>query len=200
MMSRNFGVRPAHRFAWSHLDNPAGTSWSWLAYDSNGNPLNFFEDTGLNRSLGSPNNSPDYLYGGTGLDFLYGNGPYNPPIYQLFTKEGKLFQDMQNASASGGDNAVALFAENRQQSQIVNLLQIDGEDQVTLKLTVAEVKRSVLKQLGFKAVQHPVSVHDLHATILHLLGFDHERLTYRYAGRDFRLTDVHGKVVKAVVA
>jgi hypothetical protein len=54
--------------------------------------------------------------------------------------------------------------------------------------------------LGFKAVQDPVSVHDLHATILHLLGFDHERLTYRYAGRDFRLTDVHGKVVKAVVA
>ena len=38
-------------------------------------------------------------------------------------------------------------------------------------------------------------VHDLHATILHLLGFDHERLTYRYAGRDFRLTDVHGRVV-----
>jgi uncharacterized protein (DUF1501 family) len=53
---------------------------------------------------------------------------------------------------------------------------------------------------GFKAVQDPVSVHDLHATILHLLGFDHERLTYRYAGRDFRLTDVHGKVVKSIVA
>ncbi len=53
---------------------------------------------------------------------------------------------------------------------------------------------------GFKAVQDPVSVHDLHATILHLLGFDHERLTYRYAGRDFRLTDVSGKVVKGIVA
>ena len=53
---------------------------------------------------------------------------------------------------------------------------------------------------GFKAVQDPVSVHDFHATILHLLGFDHERLTYRYAGRDFRLTDVHGKVIKSVVA
>ena len=44
------------------------------------------------------------------------------------------------------------------------------------------------------------SVHDLHATILHLLGFDHERLTYRYAGRDFRLTDVHGDVVREVIA
>jgi hypothetical protein len=42
--------------------------------------------------------------------------------------------------------------------------------------------------------------YDLHATILHLLGFDHEKLTYRYAGRDFRLTDVHGRVVKEIVA
>jgi len=53
---------------------------------------------------------------------------------------------------------------------------------------------------GFKAVDQPTSVHDLHATILHLLGFDHERLTYRYAGRDFRLTDVHGKVIGNIVA
>jgi hypothetical protein len=53
---------------------------------------------------------------------------------------------------------------------------------------------------GFKAVDQPTSVHDLHATILHLLGFDHERLTYRYAGRDFRLTDVHGKVIGNVLA
>ncbi len=53
---------------------------------------------------------------------------------------------------------------------------------------------------GFKAVDRPVSVHDLHATILHLLGFDHERLTYRYAGRDFRLTDVHGRVVREILA
>ena len=53
---------------------------------------------------------------------------------------------------------------------------------------------------GFKATQDPCSVHDLHATILHLLGFDHERLTYRYAGRDFRLTDVHGHVVEDILA
>ena len=45
-----------------------------------------------------------------------------------------------------------------------------------------------------------VHVHDLHATMLHLLGFDHEKLTYRYAGRDFRLTDVHGRVVKELLA
>ena len=55
-------------------------------------------------------------------------------------------------------------------------------------------------EFGFRAVENRVSVHDLHATMLHLLGLDHERLTYRYAGRDFRLTDVHGKVIRAILA
>ncbi len=51
-------------------------------------------------------------------------------------------------------------------------------------------------EIGWNPTRDPVHVHDLHATILHLFGFDHERLTYRFQGRDFRLTDVHGKVVK----
>jgi hypothetical protein len=55
-------------------------------------------------------------------------------------------------------------------------------------------------ELGFKAVENRVHVHDLHATMLRLLGYDHKRLTYRYAGRDFRLTDVHGRVVEEVLA
>jgi hypothetical protein len=55
-------------------------------------------------------------------------------------------------------------------------------------------------EFGFRAVEKPVHVHDLHATILHLLGFDHEKFTYRYAGRDFRLTDVHGHVVREILA
>lgn len=55
-------------------------------------------------------------------------------------------------------------------------------------------------EFGFKAVDKPTSVHDLHATMLHLLGFDHEKLTYRYAGRDFRLTDVHGQVLTDILA
>ncbi|MDB5350384.1 MAG: hypothetical protein JWN86_1631 [Planctomycetota bacterium] len=55
-------------------------------------------------------------------------------------------------------------------------------------------------EAGFAAVEDKVHVHDLHATILHLLGFDHEKLTYRYAGRDFRLTDVHGKLVSKLLA
>jgi hypothetical protein len=55
-------------------------------------------------------------------------------------------------------------------------------------------------EFGFRAQENPVHVHDLHATILHLLGFDHEKFTYRYAGRDFRLTDVHGRVVHELLA
>jgi len=55
-------------------------------------------------------------------------------------------------------------------------------------------------ELGFQAVQGKVHMHDLHATILHLLGMDHEQLTYRYSGRDFRLTDVAGNVVKEILA
>jgi uncharacterized protein (DUF1501 family) len=53
---------------------------------------------------------------------------------------------------------------------------------------------------GAQAVENPVHIHDLHATLLALLGLDHEKLTYRYAGRDFRLTDVHGRVVKEILA
>jgi uncharacterized protein (DUF1501 family) len=53
---------------------------------------------------------------------------------------------------------------------------------------------------GFKSVEKPVHVHDLHATVLHLLGLDHTKLTYRYNSRDFRLTDVHGNVVRELLA
>ncbi len=55
-------------------------------------------------------------------------------------------------------------------------------------------------EFGFKAIENRVHVHDLHATLLHLMGFDHTRLTYRYAGRDFRLTDVHGRVIQEWLA
>ncbi len=60
--------------------------------------------------------------------------------------------------------------------------------------------RGATDEFGFKAVEDRTSVHDLHATMLYLLGFDHERLTYRYAGRDFRLTDVSGKVLHDIIA
>ena len=55
-------------------------------------------------------------------------------------------------------------------------------------------------ELGYNIVEDPVDVHDLHATILHLMGLDHTKLTYRFQGRDFRLTDVSGNVVKKLLA
>jgi hypothetical protein len=55
-------------------------------------------------------------------------------------------------------------------------------------------------ELGYSAVENVTSVHDLHATMMHLLGVDHEKLTFRFQGRDFRLTDVHGHVVKAILS
>jgi len=55
-------------------------------------------------------------------------------------------------------------------------------------------------EFGYYVAENKVTIPDLHATILHLLGLDHTRLTFRHAGRDFRLTDVHGEVVKAILA
>jgi hypothetical protein len=54
-------------------------------------------------------------------------------------------------------------------------------------------------EIGYKAAVDPVSVNDLHATMLHLLGMDHKRLTYRFSGRDMRLTDVHGEVIRGLL-
>jgi hypothetical protein len=55
-------------------------------------------------------------------------------------------------------------------------------------------------EFGAYITEGRIHTHDFHATLLHLMGLDHERLTYRYSGRDFRLTDVHGNVVKEVLA
>ena len=55
-------------------------------------------------------------------------------------------------------------------------------------------------EFGWHAQDNKVHVHDLHATILHLMGIDHEKLTYRFSGRDYRLTDVHGNVVRKILA
>jgi Protein of unknown function (DUF1501) len=84
----------------------------------------------------------------------------------------------------------------------------DGRDHnnkgYTLWLAGGGVKRGIAygqtDELGYEAVENPMHVHDLHATVLYLLGLDHERLTYRYAGRDMRLTDVKGAVHRAILA
>lgn len=73
-------------------------------------------------------------------------------LAEIFLSGGEATtRNITESSGSGGDGAVAIFAENRQKSKIVNLLNIDGEDQVTLKVTIAEVSRQVLKQLGFNS-------------------------------------------------
>src|SRR5687768_32670 len=78
------------------------------------------------------------------------------------------------------------------------------KDAFTMWLAGGGVKRGITfgrtDDLGYNIVENPVHVHDLNATVLHLLGLDHERLTFRYQGRDFRLTDVHGKIVKDLLA
>jgi uncharacterized protein (DUF1501 family) len=84
----------------------------------------------------------------------------------------------------------------------------DGRDHhpncFSMWLAGGGVKRGVTvgesDDFGFNATEDRVHVHDLHATILHLLGFEHTRLTYRFQGRDFRLTDVHGKLVRKLLA
>ena len=77
-------------------------------------------------------------------------------------------------------------------------------DSYTVWLAGGGVKRGLVygqtDDLGLRVAENQVHVHDLQATILHLLGFDHEKLTYRFQGRDFRLTDVHGKVVNEILA
>jgi uncharacterized protein (DUF1501 family) len=77
------------------------------------------------------------------------------------------------------------------------------EDGFTLWMAGGGVKGGMTygttDEVGLKAVENRVHVHDLHATILHMLGFDHTKLTFRYAGRDFRLTDIHGNVVKDIL-
>jgi uncharacterized protein (DUF1501 family) len=73
----------------------------------------------------------------------------------------------------------------------------------TMWLAGGGVKRGVAygatDEFGVHAAENRIHIHDLHATILHLMGLDHERLTYRYSGRDFRLTDVHGRVVRDIL-
>lgn len=85
---------------------------------------------------------------------------------------------------------------------------VNGRDHNPFGFTVwlagAGIKKGIsigaTDDFGFKAVEKPLHIHDLHATILHLMGIDHTKLTYHYSGRDFRLTDVHGHVIKELLA
>lgn len=102
----------------------------------------------------------------------------------------------------GGEFGRTPYAENRKEDKV------GGRDHhhtaFSMLLAGGGVRGGTVygttDELGMNVSENPVHVHDFHATILHLLGLDHERLTYRYAGRDFRLTDVRGEVVKGILA
>jgi hypothetical protein len=106
------------------------------------------------------------------------------------------------------DDTLVLWGGEFGRTPVAELPALNGRDHnhygFTCWLAGGGVKGGTLygatDEFGFQAVENKVHVHDLHATMLHLLGFDHTKLTYRYAGRDFRLTDVHGKVVRELLA
>ncbi len=101
----------------------------------------------------------------------------------------------------GGEFGRTPYAENRDQAKISG--RNHHHTAFSMLLAGGGIRGGMVygatDELGMKVAENPVHVHDFHATILHLLGLDHERLTYRYAGRDFRLTDVHGHVVKSIL-
>jgi hypothetical protein len=106
------------------------------------------------------------------------------------------------------DSTIVMWGGEFGRTPVAELPQLSGRDHnhygFSMWLAGGGVKGGLAygatDEFGFAAVENKVHVHDLHATLLHLLGFDHEKLTYRYAGRDFRLTDVHGRVVKDILA
>ena len=106
------------------------------------------------------------------------------------------------------DSTLLLWGGEFGRTPVAELPSMDGRDHnhygFSMWLAGGGVKgghvHGATDECGFAAAENKVHVHDLHATMLHLLGLDHEKLTYRYAGRDFRLTDVHGRVVKDIIA
>ena len=139
-------------------------------------------------------------------------------FHEAWDHHGGLVAGLKEQTAATDKASAALVRDLRQRGLLDETLVIwggefgrtpmvqggnDGRDHhpnaFTMWLAGGGVKRGITlgetDEFGFNAVTDRVHVHDLHATILHLLGFDHTRLTYRFQGRDFRLTDVEGEVV-----
>ncbi len=143
--------------------------------------------------------------------------------HEAWDQHGNLVKDIAKNCKDTDQASAALVKDLKQRGMLKDTLVIwggefgrtpmaqgtnDGRDHhpnaFTMWLAGGGIKAGVTigqtDELGFNAVEDRVHVHDLHATILHLLGFDHEKLTYRFQGRDFRLTDVHGLVVDKLLA
>jgi len=143
--------------------------------------------------------------------------------HEAWDQHGNLVKDITQNCHDTDQACAALIQDLKQRGMLKDTLVIwggefgrtpmvqggsDGRDHhpnaFTMWLAGGGIKPGVTlgesDELGFNAVKDKVHVHDLHATILHLLGFDHTKLTYRFQGRDFRLTDVHGEIVKGILA
>ncbi|MGH9630080.1 MAG: DUF1501 domain-containing protein [Bryobacteraceae bacterium] len=143
--------------------------------------------------------------------------------HEAWDQHGNLTRDIQENCKDTDQAAAALVMDLKQRGMLEDTLVVwggefgrtpmmqggdDGRDHhpnaFTMWFAGGGMKPAVTigetDELGFNVVRDKVHVHDLHATILHLLGFDHTKLTYRFQGRDFRLTDVHGNIVKAMLA
>jgi hypothetical protein len=144
-------------------------------------------------------------------------------FHEAWDQHGNLVNDLKANCRDTDQACAALVSDLKQQGLLDDTLVIwggefgrtpmvqggsDGRDHhpnaFTMWMAGGGVKPGITlgtsDELGFNAVEDKVHVHDLHATILHLLGFDHLKLTYRFQGRDFRLTDVHGNVVTKLLA
>jgi uncharacterized protein (DUF1501 family) len=143
--------------------------------------------------------------------------------HEAWDQHGNLVKDISQNCKDTDQASTALVKDLKQRGLLENTLVIwggefgrtpmvqggdDGRDHhpnvFTMWLAGGGIKPGISlgesDVLGFNAVKDRVHVHDLHATLLHLLGFDHTKLTYRFQGRDFRLTDVHGELVKPLLA
>jgi hypothetical protein len=144
-------------------------------------------------------------------------------FHEAWDQHGSLVWDLKKNCLNTDQAAAALVTDLKQRGLLDETLVIwggefgrtpmvqggsDGRDHhpnaFTMWMAGGGIKPGMVMgatdELGFNVVEDKVHVHDLHATILHLLGFDHTELTYRYQGRDFRLTDVHGELVTKLLA
>jgi hypothetical protein len=144
-------------------------------------------------------------------------------FHEAWDQHGALVSDLKHNCADTDQPCAALVQDLKQRGMLEDTLVVwggefgrtpmvqggsDGRDHhpnaFTMWVAGGGIKPGISlgesDDLGFGVVKDKVHVHDLHATLLHLLGFDHTKLTYRFQGRDFRLTDVHGQVVKGLLA
>ena len=139
----------------------------------------------LSYGLGSENSElPAFIV-------LATSGKSGQPLYSRLWGVGFLDSRYQGVRLRSGKDSVFYLSNPAGICQSRRHAQLDS---------IADLNRLPLNDFGYNNVEDPVHVHDFNATMLHLMGIDHEQLTYKYQGRRFRLTDVHGKIVKKILS